>query len=64
MIVTKGGVYAFLFNLNYFFAPFPYITFRIIMSFRKPCHMPLRKLILLFTLTVLNSIIIVEVCEK
>ena len=25
----------------YFFAPFSYITFRIIMSFRKPCHMAL-----------------------
>ena len=29
-----------------------YITFRIIMSFRKPCHMPFRKLIPSFTLTV------------
>ena len=31
-----------------------YITFRIIMSFRKPCHMPFRKLIPSFTLTGLN----------
>ena len=30
---------------------FPYFTFRIIMSFRKPCHMPFRKLIPPFTLT-------------
>ena len=30
---------------------FPQIKFRIIMSFRKPCHMPFRKLIPSFTLT-------------
>ena len=30
---------------------FPQIKFRIIMSFRKPCHMPFRKLIAPFTLT-------------
>ena len=31
-----------------------YITFRVIMSFRKPCHMPFRKLIPPFTLTALQ----------
>ena len=30
-----------------------YITFRVIMSLRKPCHMPFRKLIPPFTLTAL-----------
>ena len=30
---------------------FPYITFCMIMLFRKPCHMPFHKLIPLFTLT-------------
>ena len=30
---------------------FPYFTFCIIMSSRKPCHMPFRKLIPPFTLT-------------
>ena len=35
-----------------------YITFRIIMSFRKPCHMPFSKLILPFTLTVTTHILI------
>ena len=34
-----------LFSLIYFFGSFAYITFRIIMSFRKPCHMTFRKLI-------------------
>ena len=29
-----------------------FITFRIIMSFRKSCHMPFRKLMSPFTLTV------------
>ena len=40
-----------LFSLIYFFGSFAYITFRIIMSFRKPCHMPFRKLIPPVTLT-------------
>ena len=40
-----------LFSLIYFFGSFAYITFRIIMSFRKPCHMTFRKLIPLVTLT-------------
>ena len=39
----------FLFNL--FLCAFPYITFRIIMSFGKPCHMPFCKLIPPFTLS-------------
>jgi len=42
-----------LFCLIYFSEPFPYITFRIIISFRKPCYMPFRKLIPPFTLTVM-----------
>ena len=48
----RGKDGSMFFSLIYFFAPFPYFTFRIIMSFRKPCHMPFRKLIPPFTLTV------------
>ena len=40
----------FQFNL-FFLSHSAYITFRIIMSFRKPCHMPFRKPIPPFTLT-------------
>ena len=43
-----------LFNLIYFFISLghsAYITFHKIMSFRKPCHVPFRKLILPFTFT-------------
>ena len=39
----------------YSFAPFSYITFRIIMSFLKPCHMPFRKLIPPFTFSVFKT---------
>ena len=50
----RGGRDArMLFCLIYFFASFPYITFRTIISFRKPCHVPFRKLIPPFTLTVM-----------
>ena len=38
-------------NFNISVSHSAYITFRIIMSFRKPCHMPFRKLIRPFTLT-------------
>ena len=40
------------FTVEFFFPPFSIIKFRIIMSFRKPCHMPLHKFIPSFTLTV------------
>ena len=42
--------HALLFNL-FLYAIYSYITFSIIMSFCKPCHMPFRKLIPPFTLT-------------
>ena len=41
----KKRAHAFLLNLV-LYAIFIYIKFSIIMSFRKPCHMPFRKLIL------------------
>ena len=40
-----------LFSLMISLGHSAYITFHIVMSFRKPCHMPLRKLIPHFTLT-------------
>ena len=43
----KGAI----FSLIYFFKSFWYITVRIIMSFRKPYHMPFRKLVPPLTLT-------------
>ena len=43
------------FSLIYFFAPISIFTCRIIMSFRKPCRMPFRKLIPPFTLTVFRN---------
>ena len=48
LIGAKKGV---ILSLIYFFKSFWYITVRIIMSFRKPCHMPFRKLVRHFTLT-------------
>ena len=39
------------FSVNLFLLNHSFIRFCIIMSFRKPCHMPFRKLILPFTLT-------------
>ena len=44
--------YTFQFNLFILVILHILLTFRIIMSFRKPCHMPFRKLIPCFTLTV------------
>ena len=44
-----------LFCLIYFLRHFPYLTFHIIMSFRKPCHMPFRKFIPPFTLPKTNG---------
>ena len=35
---------------------FPQIKFHIIMSFRKPCHMPFHKIIPPFTLTVIKPL--------
>ena len=46
LIGAKKGA---IFSLIYFFKSFWYITVRIIMSFRKPCQMPFRKLIPPFT---------------
>ena len=43
--------HAFLFNLFLFVIFHKFSIFRIIMSFRKPCQMPFRKLIPPFTLT-------------
>ena len=41
-----------LFSLRHF----PQIKFHIIMSFRKPCHMPFHKIIPPFTLTVIKPL--------
>ena len=51
LIGAKKG-YTFQFNLFLLVILHILLTFRIIMSFRKPCHMPFRKLIPSFTLTV------------
>ena len=43
-LLSQRRAHVFQFNL-FLLRPFPYFTFRIIMSFRKACHMPFRKLI-------------------
>ena len=48
----KGAIFSLVISLSHS----AYITFRIIISFRKPCHMPFRKLIPPFTLTVSEQI--------
>ena len=53
--IRRGRDARMLFCLIYSCVPFPYIAFRIIISFRKPCHMPFRKLIPPFTLTVMRE---------
>ena len=43
---------------------FPYFTFCIIISFRKPCHVPFRKLIPPFSLTVIDVCFLIGELEK